>query len=69
MFVFNQGATQSRWVRVLPVVLTASLCDTLLISLAVIGVSAVVLAVGWFKITLMAAGILFLIYMGWEHGE
>ena len=65
VFVFNQGAIQSRRVLVLPVVLTASICDTLLISLAVIGVSAVVLGIGWVKITLLAAGILFLVYMGW----
>ncbi|MDR6123880.1 L-lysine exporter family protein LysE/ArgO [Bacillus sp. SLBN-46] len=65
VFVFNQGALQQRWVYVLPVVLTASLCDTLLISLAVFGVSAVVLGVVWIKVTLLLIGILFLIYMGY----
>jgi L-lysine exporter family protein LysE/ArgO len=64
VFVFNQGAVQQRWVRVLPVVLTASICDTLLISLAVFGVSAVVFGVSWIKVTLLLIGIVFLIYMG-----
>ncbi|MFC4766425.1 LysE/ArgO family amino acid transporter [Effusibacillus consociatus] len=65
VFVFNQGALQKRFINALPVVITASLCDsriefflgengiacrTLLISLAVLGVSV---------------GIVFLLYMGW----
>ena len=65
VFIFNQGAMQPRWVYVLPVVLTASICDTLLISLAVFGVSAVVLGVAWVRIMLLFVGILFLIYMGY----
>ncbi|WP_089972658.1 LysE/ArgO family amino acid transporter [Lihuaxuella thermophila] len=65
VFVFNQGAAQKRFIDALPVVLTASLCDTLLISLAVLGVSVVVLASFWIKTVLVGAGILFLLYMGW----
>ncbi|MEH7415248.1 LysE family transporter [Neobacillus drentensis] len=65
VFVFNQGAIQKGWVRVLPVVLTASICDTLLISLAVFGVSAVVLGVTWIKSSLLVAGVVFLLYMGY----
>jgi len=66
VFVFNQGAMQKRWLFVLPVVLTASICDTLLISLAVFGVSAVVLGVTWIKMTLLLLGIIFLLYMGYS---
>jgi L-lysine exporter family protein LysE/ArgO len=65
VFIFNQGAMQPRWRSVLPVVLTASICDTLLISLAVLGVSAVVLGEAWIRITLLSVGILFLLYMGY----
>ena len=64
VYVFNQGASQQKWVYVLPVVLTASICDTVLISFAVLGVSAVALAVSWIKITLILVGVLFLFYMG-----
>ncbi|WP_369899457.1 LysE/ArgO family amino acid transporter [Bacillus manliponensis] len=64
VFVFNQGATQSKFIRALPVIITASLCDTLLISLAVLGISVVVLGSYWIKIVLFIAGIIFLIYMG-----
>ncbi|MDQ0153825.1 LysE/ArgO family amino acid transporter [Robertmurraya andreesenii] len=64
VFVFNQGAMQPKLSRAIPVVLTASLCDTLLISLAVLGVSVVVLSSYWIKTLLFIAGILFLIYMG-----
>ncbi|RED59244.1 LysE/ArgO family amino acid transporter [Cohnella lupini] len=65
IFVFNQGAAHSRFYRALPVILTASICDTLLILLAVFGVSAIALGISWLKISLLGAGILFLIYMGW----
>ncbi|PKR83756.1 LysE/ArgO family amino acid transporter [Heyndrickxia camelliae] len=65
VFVFNQGASQKTLVRTLPVILTASLCDTLLISAAVLGVSVVVLTFGWLKITIFTVGFLFLLYMGW----
>lgn len=66
VFVFNQGAIQPRWINVLPVVITASICDTILISLAVFGVSAVVFGVPWIKVTLLLIGVLFLIYMGYS---
>ncbi|WP_462409677.1 LysE/ArgO family amino acid transporter [Neobacillus sp. Marseille-QA0830] len=66
VFVFNQGAIQPRWLKTLPVVLTASLCDTLLISLAVFGVSAVVLAISWIQTTLLVIGIGFLFFMGYS---
>ncbi|ALA71771.1 lysine transporter [Geobacillus stearothermophilus 10] len=36
VFILTQGAIQRRWRRALPAVLTASLCDTLLILLAVL---------------------------------
>ena len=65
VFVFNQGARNARWVRVLPVILTASICDTLLISLAVFGVSAIVLGIYWIKTFLLLAGFVFLVYMGY----
>jgi L-lysine exporter family protein LysE/ArgO len=65
VFVFNQGAVQRKFSRALPVVLTASICDTFLISLAVLGVSVIVLGVYWIKVLLLTAGILFLLYMGY----
>jgi L-lysine exporter family protein LysE/ArgO len=66
VFVFNQGALQKRFIHALPVVLTASLCDTLLITLAVLGVSLVVLGSFWIKTILLSVGIVFLLYMGWS---
>lgn len=65
LFVFNQGAAQSRYYKALPVVVTAAVCDTLLIVLVVYGLSAITLGIGWVKLLLSTAGILFLIYMGW----
>lgn len=65
VFVLSQGATQPRFRDALPVVLTAALCDTLLILLAILGVSVVVLTVAWIKIVLVVVGTAFLVYMGW----
>lgn len=65
VFVFNQGAVQPTLFRALPVVLTAALCDAVLILLAVLGVSLVVLTIAWLKTVLYAFGVCFLLYMGY----
>ena len=65
IFVFNQGANQRHFFHAMPSVLTASLCDTILIVLAVLGVSIVVLTVAWLKTILFIVGFFFLMYMGW----
>jgi L-lysine exporter family protein LysE/ArgO len=65
VFVFSQGATQSKLRRALPVVLTASLADTALILIAVLGVSVVVLTLAWVKIVLAVIGVGFLAIIGW----
>ncbi|MDF2945356.1 MAG: lysine transporter LysE [Bacillales bacterium] len=64
VFVFQQGAIQSSFWRVLPVVIVASICDTILITLAVTGVSVLVLANEWIELILMSIGVLFLLFMG-----
>ncbi|HXU28874.1 MAG TPA: LysE/ArgO family amino acid transporter [Bacteroidia bacterium] len=65
VFVFNQGATQRRLLHALPSVLAAGLCDTILIILAVLGVSVVVLNIAWLKTLIFIVGFCFLMYMGW----
>lgn len=65
VFVFSQGATQPNLVRALPAAITAGLCDTFLILLAVFGVSVIVMQFEWLRLILMIAGILFLLYMGY----
>jgi L-lysine exporter family protein LysE/ArgO len=64
VFVFNQGASQPRFVKALPVIITAALCDTFLIILAVLGVSLIVLGIHWVKTVLLCLGTVFIIYMG-----
>lgn len=65
VFVFNQGALQPRFIKALPVVITAALCDTLLILVAVLGVSFIILGSFWIRVILIVGGCFFLIYMGW----
>jgi L-lysine exporter family protein LysE/ArgO len=66
VFIFNQGALQPRFINVLPVIIVASLCDTLLILVSVSGVSLLILGSVWIKTTLIAGGFIFLSYMGWS---
>ena len=64
VFVFNQGALQPTFARALPVVVTAGICDTILIVAAVSGVSLLVLTFAWLETSVMSIGILFLLYIG-----
>ena len=65
-FILSQGASRARWNHILPVVIAASLCDSVLILIAVLGVSVVVLSVPWVRIALMMGGVIFLLYFGWQ---
>jgi Lysine efflux permease len=67
LFVFQQGVVQPRFVSVLPAILAAALCDTLLILLSVSGAAAVLVHFAVLKNILMTAGILFLFYMGYAN--
>ncbi|MCR8642825.1 LysE family transporter [Paenibacillus sp. N1-5-1-14] len=66
IFIFNQGAYQSRFTKALPAVLTAAICDTVLVLLAVLGVSIIVFTITWLKVLIFAIGLVFLIYMGYS---
>ncbi|MDN4495256.1 LysE/ArgO family amino acid transporter [Ureibacillus aquaedulcis] len=64
IFVFTQGVTQPSLGKALPATITAAICDTVLIVLAILGLSLIVLQFEWLRIVLLVGGILFLIYMG-----
>jgi L-lysine exporter family protein LysE/ArgO len=64
-FILAQGALNRRFLGALPAVLTAAVCDTLLITVAVSGLSLVILTIPWLKVGLSWIGVLFLAYMGW----
>jgi L-lysine exporter family protein LysE/ArgO len=67
VFIIQQSVSQPRYTRVLPVILTACICDTILIGLAVWGVSMVILGLPLLKNALIIGGIAFLIYMGFVN--
>ncbi len=69
LFVFTQGAVQASLWQAMPAVVTAGLCDTLLILAAVLGVSLVILSFAWLKTALLAVGFVFLMYMGWASWQ
>lgn len=63
IFIFSQGATQPTLSRALPAVVTASICDSLLIVASVFGLSYVFLQLDMWRTALMMIGIVFLLYM------
>lgn len=65
IFIFNQGATHKKFTNALPAVMTAGVCDTILISLAVAGVSMIILSFEWLRTFILLVGFIFLVYMGW----
>lgn len=65
VFVFNQGAAHRSYLHALPVILTAAICDTILILAAVFGVSLLILTFSWLQAVLYTIGFFFLLYMGW----
>lgn len=67
VFVFQQGIAQPCFKSVLPAVIAAALCDTLLILLAVSGVSAVLLHFSLLRQVIWLVGIGMLLYIGWVN--
>ncbi|WP_323708146.1 LysE family transporter [Mammaliicoccus sciuri] len=65
IFVFNQGANHKSLNKALPVVITAGLCDTLLILLAVFGVSLILNHYPSLQLIIYIVGLIFLLYMAW----
>lgn len=66
VFVFNQGANKKQFIKTIPVIIAAGLCDTLLIVLAVLGVSVILLSLPMLQIVIYCIGFIFLIYMAWS---
>ncbi|AEJ38673.1 Lysine exporter protein (LYSE/YGGA) [Sulfobacillus acidophilus TPY] len=64
--VISQGTTHRQYRRTVPVVITAALSDTILIGVAVLGVSAVAMVAPVLKEILTLLGIVFLVWMGWQ---
>nr|WP_263314411.1 LysE family transporter [Mammaliicoccus sp. Marseille-Q6498] len=65
VFVFNQGANHKSLKKALPVVVAAGLCDTLLILLAVLGVSLLLSQYPSLQLIIYLIGLIFLLYMAW----
>ena len=66
VFVFNQGANHRRLIHAVPVIVTAGLCDTLLIILAILGVSLVLISLPTLQLVIYIIGLVFLLYMAWS---
>lgn len=64
VYIFNRGAQCRRWLEALPAVLTAAVCDSLLILAAIGGVSLIILKIPALHYLLAGAGVIFLGYMG-----
>lgn len=71
LFIIQQGMMQKKLIRALPAVCTAAASDTVLITIAVSGVSLLFVERPLIKMMLCIGGALFLVYMGWKswHSE
>ena len=59
VFVFNQGANHRKLIHAMPVIVTAGLCDTLLIILAILGVSLVLMSLPALQLVIYIIGLVF----------
>ncbi|MFD9626080.1 LysE/ArgO family amino acid transporter [Peribacillus muralis] len=66
VFIFNQGAIQPTIKKALPATITAAICDTALILLAIFGVSLIVMQYDWLRLALLIIGVVFLLFMGFQ---
>lgn len=66
VFVLNQGANQKKISKALPVIITAGLCDTFLIVIAILGVSLILISMPTLQLFIYIIGFLFLMYMAWS---
>ncbi|EGQ3947130.1 LysE family transporter [Staphylococcus pseudintermedius] len=66
VFVFNQGANHGKISKALPVIITAGLCDTFLIVIAILGVSLILISMPTLQLVIYMIGFLFLMYMAWS---
>lgn len=66
IFIFNQGATHQKFQKVLPSIISASICDTILICSAVFGLSLIIFEIPTLKLTIFVLGFIFLLYMGYN---
>ena len=65
VFIFNQGANQPKYRYVLPAIITAGLSDSLLIIIAVVGVSIIIMSLPVLQAIIYVIGLIFLMYMAW----
>jgi L-lysine exporter family protein LysE/ArgO len=63
VFVFNQGANHKHFISTLPVIITAGLCDSVLILLAVLGVSLILISLPMLQLVIFLVGFIFLLYI------
>src|SRR5699024_12399599 len=66
VFVFNQGGNHKKVISALPVIITAGLCDTFLIVIAILGVSLILMYLPILQMVMYIIGFIFLMYMAWS---
>lgn len=63
-FIINQAANQTRYLKIMPVVITSIIADAILIIGAILGVG-ILLEITWLRPLITFIGIIFLFYMGY----
>ncbi|TAK71826.1 MAG: amino acid transporter [Gammaproteobacteria bacterium] len=66
IFMLNQGLRQSRFIDSWPAILSATICDAILIGSAIFGLSLIVFQIAWLKNTILLIGGSFLCYLSYS---
>lgn len=66
VFVFNQGANQKKFTKALPVIITIWTMRYILITIAVLGVSLILMSLPTLQLVIYIIGLMFLLYMAWS---
>jgi L-lysine exporter family protein LysE/ArgO len=66
LFVLSQGTHERKLRHAFPTIISAALCDTLLITLACFGISLLILKIKFLKTIILVIGIIFLTCVGWH---
>lgn len=64
-FVITQGSIHRTFRGALPTIVTASICDTLLIAVSILGVTTIAWTSPWVRLAMGVIGCGFLLVMGW----
>ena len=66
IFIFNQGLEQPRFIHALPSILSTTICDAILVSASIFGLTLFVFEISWLKNSILFLGGCFLLFLSFS---